>query len=204
MIQPNTVPNHHADYPRFSGLGGLVAALGMIKGRGGDARLAAKLSALAPGDTLVDIGCGPGVAARQAARLGATVTGVDPARVMLRVARLLTRGSGTVRYVSGAAEALPLPDNSASAVWAMATVHHWPDIDAALREIGRVLRAGARLVAIERQTQSGANGLASHGWTNGQAEAFAARCRDHGLIDVHVDRVTTGRRPLVSVTATAP
>lgn len=55
---------------------------------------------------------------------------------MLRVARALTRASrsdtATVRYQDGTAEALPLPDGSATVAWSLATVHHWHDLDAGL------------------------------------------------------------------------
>jgi ubiquinone/menaquinone biosynthesis C-methylase UbiE len=205
MIEPASVPNHHAAFPKFSGLNGLVAALSMAFGREDDARLAARLSDSGPGDAVIDIGCGPGAAARYAAGLGATVTAVDPAPVMLRVARLLTRRSERhVRYVEGVAEALPAEDDSASVVWSIACVHHWADIDAGLRESLRVLRSGGRLVAIEKQTTQGVHGLAGHGWTDAQAEAFAARGRDLGFLDVRVERNTSGRRSTVSVIATAP
>jgi ubiquinone/menaquinone biosynthesis C-methylase UbiE len=204
MTEKASVPNHHADYPGFSGAAGLVAALSMVGGRSGDARLVARLSGLVPGDVVVDIGCGPGVAARHGARLGAGVTGVAPAPIMLRVARLLTRRSEKVRYVEGAAEALPAADDSASVVWSIATVHHWADLDAGLREARRVLRRGGRLVAIERRTRPGARGHAGHGWTDSQAEAFTDRCREHGFLDVRVERDTSGRRSTVSVIANAP
>ena len=164
MNETTSVPNHHADYPGFSGLSGLVAALTMAVGRD-DGPLATELSRIGTGDALIDIGCGPGVAARHAAGLGASVTGVDPAPVMLQVARLLTRRSHNVRYVEGVAEALPAADDSASVVWSIAAVHHWTDIDAGLREALRVLRRGGRLVAIERRTEPDAHGHASHGWT---------------------------------------
>lgn len=57
---------------------------------GGDraAQLAIDLSELDAGERLVDIGCGPGIAVRHARARGAEVIGVDPAPVMLRVARL--------------------------------------------------------------------------------------------------------------------
>jgi SAM-dependent methyltransferase len=204
MSEQACAPNHHAHYPSFSGLLGLVAALSMVTGRDGDARLAARLSDLAPGEVVVDIGCGPGAAARHAAKLGATVTGVDPAPMMLRVARILTSNSTEVRYLEGVAEALPVPDLSASVAWSIATVHHWADLDAGLRETLRVLGTGGRLVAIERRTQAGARGHASHGWTVAQAAAFADRCRNHGFLGAKVGEHTYGRRSTVSVVATAP
>ena len=198
------VPNHHAHYPGFAGLAGIVAAATMSIGRQGDARLVARLSGLAPGDTVVDVGCGPGAAARRAARTGAAVIGVDPAQVMLRVARLLTRSSRRVRYVQGAAEVVPLPDDVASVLWTIASVHHWTDIDAGLQEARRVLKPGGRFVALERHSRPDARGLASHGWTDERAAAFANRCVDHGFVQVRVDRHESGRRKTVSVTATAP
>jgi ubiquinone/menaquinone biosynthesis C-methylase UbiE len=201
MTETDAVPNHHAHYPGFAGLAGLVAALSMAVGREGDARWAARLSALGPHDVVVDIGCGPGVAARHAARIGAVVTGVDPAPVMLRVARLLTRPAKSVRYLEGTAEAVPLADESATVVWSIATVHHWADVDLGLHEAHRILESGGRLVAMERQTQPGSRGHAGHGWTDAQAGAFADRCREHGFLDARIEHHSTGRRSTVSVAA---
>ena len=201
--QPS-IPNHHAHYPGFAGPAGFLAAASMVVGGQGNARLAVRLGELAPGDAVADIGCGPGAAARRAARAGAPVVGIDPAPVMLRLARLLTRRSAhLVRYAEGRAEALPLPDSSVSVAWSIASVHHWADLDAGLREARRVLRPGGRLVAIERLTRPGATGLASHGWTPEQASAFADRCRALGFTDARVSRHGGGRKAKVSVSATA-
>ncbi len=195
-------PNHHAHHPPFRGLSGVIAALSMTFKRRPVARLAARLSDVQPGDRVVDVGCGPGAAVRHAASLGASATGVDPAAVMLRYARALSLGRRRTRYVEGAAEHLPLPDASATAVWAIATVHHWHDVDAALAEARRVLGPGGRVVAIERATHAGATGLASHGWTDEQAAAFAARARRAGFVDVTVARHAEGlRRAVLAVVA---
>jgi ubiquinone/menaquinone biosynthesis C-methylase UbiE len=202
--QPPGVPNHHAHYPGFAGPIGFLAAVSMVLGREGDARLAERLSGLRPSETVVDVGCGPGAAVRHAARLGASSVGVDPASVMLRLARILTGSSLPVRYLQGSAESLPVPDKSASVVWSIATVHHWVDLDAGLREARRVLKPAGRLVAIERRTQPGARGLASHGWTETQADAFAQQCLDHGFVDAQLDRHQYGRRRTLSVMAIAP
>jgi len=202
--QPS-VPNHHAHYPGFAGPAGFLAAASMVLGGEGNARLAERLSELVASDTVADIGCGPGTAARRAARLGASVVGIDPAPVMLRLARLLTRRSPhAVRYAEGSAEALPLAGSSVSVAWSIASVHHWADLDAGLQEIRRVLRPGGRLVAIERLTRPGATGLASHGWTPQQASAFADRCGAHGFTDARVNQHGDGRRTKVSVRVTAP
>lgn len=201
--EETTIPNHHAHYPGFTGLMGFVAAASMVMGRKGDARLAEQLSGLGPDDGLVDVGCGPGTAVRQAARLGVTAVGVDPAPVMLRFARALARSSDPVRFLEGQAEALPLPDGSATVIWSIASVHHWTDLDLGLREARRVLKPGGRLVAIERQRRPGAQGLASHGWTDEQAKAFADLCTGHGFRDPRVDLHPGGRRPKVSVVVTA-
>ena len=201
---PAAAPNHHAHSPGFTGPTGYLLAATMIMGRTSDARLAERLSTLGPGDTVVDVGSGPGAAVRHAARRGASAIGVDPAKAMRRVARILTRPSLSVRYLPGSAEAIPLPDNSASILWSIAAVHHWNDLDAALQEARRVLHPAGRLVAIERHTQPGAQGHASHGWTDDQATAFAQHCANHGFLNTQVHQHQDGRRRTLSVTAIAP
>ena len=200
-------PNHHAHFQGFRGLTGLLAAASMILGRQGDARLAEELSGLSGEDTVVDVGCGPGAAARRAARRAVSVTGVDPAPIMLRVARFISRPSRKSKkpcFVEGTAEALPLPDDSVSVLWSIASVHHWADLDAGLHEALRVLRPGGRFVAIERRTRPGARGHASHGWTDDHAAAFADRCLAEGFTDSRVGQHSYGRRKTVSVTCRAP
>lgn len=127
---------------------------------------------------------------------------VDPAAVMLRVGRLANRAKG-LRYAHGAAQALPVADGWASVVWSLATVHHWPDIDAALGEVGRVLAPGGRFVAIERRVAGGARGLASHGWRREQADVFAARCEALGLAATVGEHADGNRGAALSVVALA-
>jgi ubiquinone/menaquinone biosynthesis C-methylase UbiE len=202
--QTPTIPNHHGDHPGFSGVGGVLAGLTMIAGRTEVARLAAQLTRVAPGDRLVDVGCGPGVAAREATRLGATVTGVDPAAPMLALARRLTRRARSIAWIEGTAEQLPLPDDSATVLWSISTVHHWHDIDAGLAEARRVLVRGGRLLAIERRTRPGARGHASHGWTDEQADVFAERCRAAGFVDVRVESSDLRKKTVLAVHGIAP
>jgi ubiquinone/menaquinone biosynthesis C-methylase UbiE len=202
MMTNDAVPNHHAHHPQFTGTMGVVAALSMVAGRDDDARIAVESSGLRAGDVVVDIGCGPGAAVRHAARLGATPIGVDPAPVMLRAARLLTRSR--VTYARGVAEALPVDDGAAQVAWSIATVHHWRDLDAGLREVRRILASGGRFVAIERRTRADARGHASHGWTDEQAAAFAVRCEAAGFVAVETQQHEGKRGSMQCVTARTP
>lgn len=196
-------PNHHAHHPGFSGPKGLIAAVGFLSGRDHAAQLAIDVSGLGGGDRLVDIGCGPGTAAAKARSLGAEVVGVDPAPVMLGVARVRWLRSG-IEWKVGTAESLPVDDGSADVVWSLATVHHWADLDAGLAEARRVLSPGGRLLAMERLIDDPyAEGVASHGWTREQAEAFAELCRRDGFTDVAV-AVHDGTPTIVSVLAHRP
>jgi ubiquinone/menaquinone biosynthesis C-methylase UbiE len=179
-------PNHHADHPGFSGVTGALTGLAFAFGRGRAANRIADLAEVSPGDRVVDIGCGPGNAVKAAARRGAFAVGVDPAPVMLRLARLLVR-ERNVAWHQGTAEALPLPDEGATVVWSVATIHHWQDVDQGLREVHRVLEPGGRFLGVERRSAPGATGIASHGWTDEQAEAFAEACRATGFVDVTVE-----------------
>ena len=203
MAEGTLAPNHHAHHPGFSGLSGLLAAIAFTRGRDSDAKLAIRLAELRAGDRLVDIGSGPGVAARRAASLGVEVVAVDPAAVMLRVGRVANRAKG-LRYANGSAQALPVDDGWANVVWSLATVHHWPYLDAAMREVSRVLEPGGRFVAIERHVEGGAHGLASHGWTRSQADAFAARFQSLGFSCAVAEHSDGNRGPALSVVAVGP
>lgn len=181
----------------------MAAGLTMLIGRGALARLACELTGVGRNDRVIDVGCGPGAAARQAASRGATVTGVDPAPVMLGLARILTRRPG-VSWLEGTAEALPVRDGAATVLWSIATVHHWSDLDAGLTEARRVLGPGGRLLVAERRTRPGASGLASHGWVEEQATAFAQLARTAGFAEVRTERQDVGRQHLWVVQAVNP
>ncbi|MCB0981091.1 MAG: class I SAM-dependent methyltransferase [Acidimicrobiaceae bacterium] len=196
-------PNHHASHPGFSGASGLFAAVSFLFGRDRAAELAIDVAALQPGERLVDVGCGPGVAVHHARSLGATAIGVDPAPVMLRVARARWRATPAVQWRLGTAEGLPVEDGWANVVWSLSTVHHWHDVDRSLAEARRVLAPGGRLVTIERRiTDINADGSASHGWQRDQADSFAELCTRHGFVRPAVGE-HTGKGTVLSVVAHA-
>src|SRR5262249_41122531 len=147
-----------------------------------------------------DIGCGPGTAVRVALRRGATAIGIDPAPVMLRLARVTTR-RGDARWLDGAAGALPIEDASVTVARAVSPGHHRPGPHRALAEVRRVLQPGGRFLVTERRIGHDAHGHGDHGWTAEQAGAFAARAEGTGLVDVDVSTHTPGNRPTFVVMA---
>ncbi|MCP3936704.1 MAG: class I SAM-dependent methyltransferase [Actinomycetia bacterium] len=198
-------PNHHAEFKQFGGVFGFLAALTMIPGRGRDARLAIDLAGLGEDDRVLDIGCGPGSAVRLAADLCSRATGLDPAEPMLSVARMLTRlrrPSGEIEWVCAGAEDMPLADESVSVVWSIRSVHHWPDLAGGIGEVRRVLAPDGRLVVVESRSKPGATGLSSHGWTDPQADSFAAMLVDAGFSTPVVTTHDSGRSGSISVSAT--
>jgi ubiquinone/menaquinone biosynthesis C-methylase UbiE len=181
--------------------------ISMLFGRGGMARTIADLAGLSAGDVVVDVGCGPGAAARRARRDGATrVVGVDPSPDMLRFARRLTslRRMDGVDFLEGSAESLPLDPASATVVWAVQSVHHWVDRGRGVKESLRVLAPRGRLLLMERAVVPGARGLAAHGLSDYQADELAGLIGHTGFADVGRQIVRVGRRNLVVLTASAP
>ena len=99
---------------------------------------------LAGARSVLDVGTGEGQVARLAAGAGtARVVGVDPTWAQLELAR--ERGGGPV-YGRAAAGALPFPDGAFDAVVACLVFEHIDDVDAAIAEVGRVLRDGGRFL----------------------------------------------------------
>lgn len=101
----------------------------------------------APGENVVDVGCGTGNAALLAAERGANVTGVDPAERLLEVARVDAAARGLdAAFVKGDAASMPLEDGSADLVLSVFGVIFAPDPEAAGAELARVTAEHGRIV----------------------------------------------------------
>ncbi|HEU5214227.1 MAG TPA: methyltransferase domain-containing protein [Gaiellaceae bacterium] len=93
-----------------------------------------------PGMTLVDVGAGTGTFATAFGDwFDLEVLAVEPSAAM----RDQIPRTPHIRVLEGDATALPLPDESADAAWLSLVIHHVSDLEAAAREIRRVLRPGA-------------------------------------------------------------
>ncbi len=196
----NPSPDAH-DHDHSKPLHHLVYTVSMVFGRGRMATFVADLARLTPADRVVDVGCGPGTAVRVAARHCDTATGVDPDPTMLRYGRWLTRmrRRRNVNLMEGRAEALPLPDDSATVAWALTSVHHWSDRAAGLAEMRRVLAPGGRVFLVERLTQPGDRGHRSYGLNEAQLVTLEEDVRRAGISAVRRETHVVGRETLAVV-----
>lgn len=104
----------------------------------------------APGETVLDVGCGSGVDTLIAGRAvgpGGRVVGVDMTAAMVERAQqcVLDAHASNVRIDWGHAESLPLPDDSVDVVISNGVVSLTPAKLDTFREIVRVLKPGGRL-----------------------------------------------------------
>jgi SAM-dependent methyltransferase len=98
------------------------------------------------GHRVLDVGCGTGVVAVTAARLGASVVGLDLSPALLERAREnATVASVAITWHEGDAEQLPFPDESFDVVLSQFGHIFAPRPEVALAEMLRVLRPGGTL-----------------------------------------------------------
>lgn len=101
-----------------------------------------------PGQRVLDVACGTGVLAREAAsRTGSTghVVGIDSNPGMVAVARWL---APTIEWREGMVESLPFPDRSFDSVVSQFGLMFFSDRRQALREMFRVLATGGWLAVV--------------------------------------------------------
>lgn len=106
------------------------------------------LGGLRPGCRALELGCGTGVFLEKTARSGATIHGLDLSDELLAKARARLPTSSEITLDQGNAEQMPYPAAEFDTVYGSSVLHHL-DLDAALREIHRVLKPGGRMVFAE-------------------------------------------------------
>ena len=99
-----------------------------------------------PGQQLLDVGCGNGVAAIQLANtFDLSVTGVDVDAGQITAATTAAGRTG-VHFLASDATSLPFPDGKFDLVYTNKTTHHIPDWERALEEMMRMLKPGGHLI----------------------------------------------------------
>ncbi|GAA1580457.1 methyltransferase domain-containing protein [Actinoplanes couchii] len=149
-----------------------------------------------PGQRLLDAGSGSGEVARALAARVAGASGgvlaVDHSSAVTAAA--ISRHDGSnVRYLTGDAGDLDLPDNHVDGVWCERLLQHVDDADTVIRELLRVTRPGGRICLIDTDWGS----LAFDGMPAGLADLVLRHVHGHFTPQQH-DMGRTLRRRLVA------
>jgi SAM-dependent methyltransferase len=100
--------------------------------------------------SVCDVGCGPGHLALSFGGAASRIVGVDAAPNMLRQFEKLAKERGVIiETVQAYAGNIPLPDGSFDAVVSRLAPHHFPEINAAIREIVRLAKPGGVVAVID-------------------------------------------------------
>jgi len=119
-----------------------------IHRHGGDLETLIGMSHAGGTERALDVATGGGHTANRLAPLVRNVTAMDITPKMLEKAEEFIRGNGhdNVAFVEGDAEKMPFDDGSFDLVTCRIAPHHFPDIEAFVSEVYRVLAPGGRFL----------------------------------------------------------
>jgi len=110
---------------------------------GRDAKQAANLSGL----SMLDIGCGGGLVCEPLARLGARVTGIDPAAENIAAAKAHASAAGlNIAYEVATAEELAARGRRYDVVLLLEVVEHVPDVPAFIKTVAPLVKPGGMMI----------------------------------------------------------
>jgi SAM-dependent methyltransferase len=175
------------------------------------------IAALRPGETVLDLGSGPGLdcflSAKQVGEKG-RVIGLDMTDEMLALANKnrAELGAKNVEFRKGEMESMPIDDTSVDVIISNCVINLSPDKDAVFRESFRVLTPGGRfhvsdVVLSHELTEAETDDLAS--WAGCASGAlveadYLARLKAAGFEEARVDsRSKIGSKPWYSATISA-
>jgi len=114
-------------------------------------RMVVEFSGAGPGDTVLDVACGPGILACAFAKIARHVTGIDLTPAMLDRAHTLQTEQGLTNLIWRQGDVLPLPfaDAEFTLVVSRFAFHHLLDPGAVLGEMRRVCAPGGVVMVID-------------------------------------------------------
>jgi ubiquinone/menaquinone biosynthesis C-methylase UbiE len=152
------------------------------------------------GDAVLDVGCGTGTLALEAARSvdrSGRVYGIDPSAEQIARARAkAARRRARVEFQTGVIEHLPFPDATFDAVLSTLMMHHIPAPTKrqGLLEIARVLKPGGRLVIADFTRKQDRTGQAARFHAGGsRLEDLVALVQEAGFERLETEEVAPGR-----------
>lgn len=168
---------------------------------------------LQPGERVLDVACGTGIAARLAAEQvepGGQVAGLDINPGMVAVARSATPQGTSIEWHEAPAEEMPFDDESFDVVLCGMGLQFFADREGGLREMHRVLRPGGRAVlnlpgpvppvfevferGLRRHVSPEAAGFASLVFSLHDSEEIRGLLQGAGFSDVEIESDTKSLR----------
>lgn len=107
-----------------------------------------QMAGLAPGQDVLEIGCGAGLFTERLAESGVALVALDVSPDLLGAARTRLRGHRNVMLMRGDIETLPFSSRCFDAVVGSSVLHHL-SVASSLQEIWRVLKPGGRIAFAE-------------------------------------------------------
>jgi ubiquinone/menaquinone biosynthesis C-methylase UbiE len=140
------------------------------------------------GDHALDLGFGGGVGLRELlAGPAARVTGVELSDDMLAAATRRFAGEARLELTKGSADAIPVADGSVDRLLSVHSLYFWPDPEAGMGEVRRVLAGDGRAcIALQPREAMEGDPLHDHGFTLYTADDLEQLLRGAGFTDVDV------------------
>jgi arsenite methyltransferase len=175
---------------------------GMEEGHGDTVEQVIEGMEIAPGEKILDLGCGNGWATRILAQtnVGTQAIGIDAAPRMIARADELHSLTIRARYDLGSFEKLDFDDDEFSRIFSMEAIYYTSDLEAALGEAFRVLKPGGPAdVLLDHYRENAVSGkwpaqlgITTHWLGEGEwKEAFEKA----GFVEVTMRRVIDRRGP---------
>jgi ubiquinone/menaquinone biosynthesis C-methylase UbiE len=166
-----------------------------------------EVAGLRSDDMVLDVGCGSGLAVREAAarlRRGRAI-GVDPSSAMLRIAAEFSAShpqGARMALLEGVASHLPLKGDSVTVAWAINSLHHWSDPARGLSEVLRVLAPEGRFLVTEDEHDEGRFGHSDGPLSN--AAFVMGALEETGFVGIDISRHSGDKAAILIISCRRP